>query len=61
MNRYKTWIKKILIVLGILFIASMVLIIIEHAVIKSRFNQPIKSEIRKSSSDISICFKYDTL
>lgn len=46
MSNNKAWMKKILVVLCILFIVSMVLLLVERAVIKSRFNQPIKNEIR---------------
>jgi len=45
MIKYKTLLKKILIVLGILFIASILLIIVERSVIKSRSNEPIRSKI----------------
>ena len=45
MIKCKQWIEKILIVLGILFIASIILIIVERSVIKSRSDEATKSKI----------------
>jgi len=45
MKKHTTWIKRILLVFGILFIASTILIIVERSILKSRNDKPIKSEI----------------
>lgn len=45
MIKCKQWIEKILIVVVILFIASIILIMVERSVIKSRSDEPTKSKI----------------